>query len=134
MPVYFIRESSGVGKAVFRPTDDAEDVFCCAVALDAYADPQVRERFAELAAAAADYYRRTHVASSVDPAAWIAELPCAKCDSPLAVDVLHRARQAASINELGVTGGGYVAGCCRSRVVGVVMGGGSAAPRAAARR
>ena len=134
MPVYFIRESSGVGKAVFRPTDDAEDVFCCAVALDAYADSQVRERFAELATAAADYYRRTHVAASVDPAAWVSELPCSDCSSPEAADVLHRARQAASASELGVTGS-YVTGCCKSRVVGVVSGGSDArTARSAARR
>jgi hypothetical protein len=133
MPVYFIRESSGVGKAVFRPTDDAEDVFCCAVALDAYADPQVREHFAVLASAAADYHRRNHAAGAANPTAWIAELPCANCTSPEAADVLHRARQAANISELGVTGGNYPAGCCKSRVIGVVSGG-SSAPRAAARR
>ena len=134
MSVFFIREASGVGKAVFRPTDNAEDVFCCAVALDAYADPQVREHFAVLASAAADYHRRTHVARTADPTAWIAELPCSDCSSPEAADVLHRARQAASVSELGVTGGGYVTGCCKSRVVGVVVSGGSAAPRSAAHR
>jgi hypothetical protein len=133
MPVFFVRESSGVGKAVFRASDSVEDVFCCAVALDAYADPQVRERFAELATAAADYYRRTHIAGAADPAAWIAELPCSTCSAPEAEDVLHRARQAASLSELALTGGGYVAGCCKSRVVGIVSGG-SDAPRAAARR
>jgi hypothetical protein len=133
MPVFFIRESSGVGKAVFRPTDNAEDMFCAAVSLSAYDDPQAVEAFAALVNTVSAFFRRTHSAGAVDPSAWIAELPCSKCDSDLAPDVLHRARQAASINELGVTGGGYVAGCCKSRVVGVVMSGGSAA-RAAARR
>jgi hypothetical protein len=133
MPVYFIQES-GVGKAVWRASDDATDVYLCGIDLQAYGDERVRERFAELATAAADYYRRTHVAASVDPAGWVAELPCSDCSAPEAADVLHRARNSASINELGVTGGGHVVGCCKSRVVGVVMSGGTDQTGRAARR
>ena len=131
MSVFFIREASGVGKAVFRPTDNAEDMFCAAVSLSAYDDPQVCEAFAALVNAVSAYFRHTHIAGAVDPTAWISELPCSDCSAPEAEDVLHRARQAASASELGVTGGGYVVGCCKSRVVGVVSGG-SAAPRSAA--
>src|SRR6516162_6523819 len=121
MPVYFVQEASGVGKAVFRPTESAEDVFLCSIDLTAYSEPRVRDLFTELVTTVADFYRRAHVAEAVDPAAWVAELPCANCTSPEAADVLHRARQAASISELGVTGS-YVTGCCKSRVVGVIGG------------
>ena len=95
MPVYFLAEGSR-GTAVWRVSDNATDQYLCGVDLQAYGDEKVRERFAELATAAADYYRRTHVAASVDPAAWVSELPCSDCSSPEAADVLHRARQAAS--------------------------------------
>ena len=133
MPVYFLTEGTR-GNAVWRASDDATDVYLCGIDLQAYGDERVRERFAELATAAADYYRRTHVAASVDPAAWVSELPCSDCSSPEAADVLHRARQAASASELGVTGS-YVTGCCKSRVVGVVSGGSDArTARSAARR
>ena len=134
MPVYFLAEGSR-GTAVWRVSDNATDQYLCGVDLQAYGDEKVRERFAELATAAADYYRRTHVAASVDPAGWVAELPCSDCSAPEAADVLHRARNSASINELGVTGGGHVVGCCKSRVVGVVSGGSDArTARSAARR
>ena len=133
MPVYFLTEGTR-GIAVWRASDDATDQYLCGVDLQAYGDPRVCEAFAALASAAADYHRRTHVARTADPTAWIAELPCSDCSSPEAADVLHRARQAASVSELGVTGGGYVTGCCKSRVVGVVVSGGSAAPRSAAHR
>ena len=133
MPVYFLAEGSR-GTAVWRASDNATDQYLCGVDLQAYGDEKVRERFAELATAAADYYRRTHVAASVDPAAWVSELPCSDCSSPEAADVLHRAQQAASASELGVTGS-YVTGCCKSRVVGVVSGGSDArTARSAARR
>jgi hypothetical protein len=133
MPVYFLTEGTR-GIAVWRASDDATDVYLCGVDLQAYGDPRVCEAFAALVSAVADYHRRTHVAGAADPTAWIAELPCSDCSAPEAADVLHRARQAASASELGLTGGGYVAGCCKSRIVGVVMSGGSDSPRPAARR
>jgi hypothetical protein len=117
MPVYFIQEI-GRGVAVWRASDETEDVFLCSVALTAYSEPQVRDRFAELVNAVADHCRRKHVAEA-NPAAWIAELPCASCTSSEAVDVLHRARQVASASELGWTGN-HITGCCKSRVVGVI--------------
>ena len=132
MPVYFLAEGSR-GTAVWRASDNATDQYLCGVDLQAYGDEKVRERFAELATAAADYYRRTHVAASVDPAAWVSELPCSDCSSPEAADVLHRARQAASLIELGLSpGGNYPAGCCKTRIVGV-MGGRPDTPRSAVR-
>jgi hypothetical protein len=133
MPVYFLQDA-GVGRAVFRASDEAADVFLCSVELTAYnSESEVRDRFAALVNAVADHCRRTRVAEAVDPAAWIAELPCAKCDSPLAADVLHRARQAASLIELGLSpGGNYPAGCCKTRIVGV-MGGRPDTPRSAVR-
>ena len=134
MPVYFLAEGSR-GTAVWRVSDNATDQYLCGVDLQAYGDEKVRERFSELATAAADYYRRAHVAAgTADLTAWISELLCSDCSAPEAVDVLHRARQAASISELGVTGGGYPVGCCKSRVVGVVMSGGTDQTGRAARR
>jgi len=47
MPVYFVQEASGVGKAVFRPTESAEDVFLCSIDLTAYSEPRVRDLFTE---------------------------------------------------------------------------------------
>jgi hypothetical protein len=120
MPIYFIQEEDHV-TAVWRASEEAPDVFLCSTNLNAYnGEHQVRDRFAELVNVLADHCRRQHVAKAIDPAAWIAELPCASCTSPEAVDVLHHARQAASITELSLTGSGYVAGCCRSRTVGVI--------------
>jgi hypothetical protein len=120
--VYFIQEAER-GVAVWRASDEAPDVFLCSVTLDAYnSEPQVRDRFAALVGAVADHCRRKHVAEAIDPTAWFDELPCTKCTSPEAADVLHHARQAGSINELRLTGSGYVAGCCKSRVVGVIGG------------
>jgi hypothetical protein len=132
--VYFSREGD-CGAAFWHATDDAPGVYCCGVDLSVYHnDPRVSALFADLVAAVADHFRRAHVAGTIDPGAWITELPCAKCDSPLAADVLHRARQAASLIELGLSpGGNYPAGCCKTRVVGV-MGGGPDTPRPAARR
>jgi hypothetical protein len=133
MPVYFIQEADR-GVAVWRANDEAPDVFLCSVESTAYTgETEVRDRFAALVNAVADRCRRKHTADVVGPAAWIAELPCAKCDSPLAADVLHRARQAASLIELGLSpGGNYPAGCCKTRIVGV-MGGRPDTPRSAVR-
>jgi hypothetical protein len=133
MPVYFEAQGNR-GTAVWRASDDATDVYLCGVDLQAYEDAQVRAHFASLVEVVAAYHRRTHVAGTADPGAWIAELPCIKCDSPLAADVLHRARQSASLIELGLSpGGNYPAGCCKTRVVGVI-GRGSDSPRPVARR
>ena len=89
--IYFVREASGVGKAVFRPTDDAQDVFCAAVALDAYDDPHVCANFAALVNAVAAYRRRTHAVGVVAPVSRLDGLPCASCEAPEADDVRFRA-------------------------------------------
>jgi hypothetical protein len=134
MPVYFASEGAK-GVAYFRASDEAEDVFVAAVSRDSYdSDPLVKEHFAELVRVVADHCRRTHAAGTIDPGAWIGELPCSKCASPQAADVLHRARQAANLFELGLSpGGNYPAGCCKTRIVGV-MGRGPDTSRPAARR
>jgi hypothetical protein len=133
VPVYFVREGDR-GVAVWRASDDAPDVFLCSVDLAAYSnEPQVHDRFAELVSVVADHFRRQHVAGAVDPAAWVAKLPCASCTSPLAADVLHRARQASDVSELELSPGGFPAGCCRRQVV-AAFGSRPDAPRAAARR
>jgi len=114
--VWFVREGNR-GVAYFRANDEAEDVFIAAIALDVYdSETEAQDRFAALVHAAADFFRRNHT-GAVDPGAWIAELPCAKCDSPLAADVLHRARQSASVVELNLSPGGVPAGCCRRQVL-----------------
>jgi hypothetical protein len=132
--VYFSQDPDGRGTAFWQATDDGPGVYCCGVDLGAYRnDPRVNALFADLVAVVADHFRRTHVAGTVDPDAWVSELPCAKCDSPLAADVLHRARQAANLIELGLSPGGTCpAGCCKTRIVGV-MGRGSDMPRSAVR-
>jgi hypothetical protein len=132
MPVYFLRESSGVGKAVFRSTDDGEDVFCAAVALSAYDDAKVREAFAALVNAVADHCRRTYAAEVTAPASRLAGLPCETCEAPEADDVRFRAGQISDVSELELSPGGFPASCCRRRVV-AAFGGRPDAPRPAAR-
>jgi hypothetical protein len=122
MPVYFVREGDR-GVAYFRANDQAEDVFVAAIALVTYdSNSDVRDHFAALVAAAADCYRRTCAAAAVTPSAWVDELPCSKCDSPLAADVMHRARQASDVSELELSPGGFPAGCCKRRIVGAFGG------------
>jgi len=131
MSVWFVREGNR-GVAYFRANDEAEDVFIAAIALDACdSESEAQDRFAALVHVAADFFRRKHT-GAVDPTAWIAELPCAKCDSPLAADVLHRARQSGSILELNLSPGGVPAGCCRRQVLAAFRQ--SDASRPAARR
>jgi len=131
MSVWFVREGNR-GVAYFRANDEAEDIFVAAIALDVYdSESEAQDRFAALVHGAADFFRRKHT-GAVDPTAWIAELPCAKCDSPLAADVLHRARQSGSILELNLSPGGVPAGCCRRQVLAAFRQ--SDASRPAARR
>ena len=62
MPVYFDQEA-GVGRAVWRSEDGAEEVPLCSVSLAAYdSEAVVREHFTALVNAVADHHRRTHVA------------------------------------------------------------------------
>ena len=131
--IYFVREASGVGKAVFRPTDDAEDVFCAAVALDAYDDPHVCANFAALVNAVAAYRRRTHAVEAAAPVSRLDGLPCATCEAPEADDVRFRAGQISDASELQLSPNGYPVGCCRRRIVGA-FGGRSDTPRSATRR
>jgi hypothetical protein len=120
--IYFVREASGVGKAVFRPTEDAEDVFCAAVALDAYDDPRVCEAFAALVASVAAYRRRTLVAEAVAPVSRLAGFPCEVCKEPQADDVRFRASQVSSAGEIELSPGGLPLGCCRIHTVGAFGG------------
>ena len=130
--IYFVREASGVGKAVFRPTDDAEDVFCAAVALDAYDDPHVCANFAALVNAVAAYRRRTHAVEVVASVSRLDGLPCATCEAPEADDVRFRAGQISDASELQLSPNGYPVGCCRRRIVGA-FGGRPDTPRSAMR-
>jgi hypothetical protein len=131
MPVYFVREENR-GVAYFRANDQAEDVFLAAIALVTYdSNSDVRDHFAGLVAAAADYYRRTYAAEVVAPASRLAGLPCETCTAPEADDIRFRAGQSSGAFEL--SPGGFPAGCCKRRIVGVVSSG-LDAPRSAARR
>ena len=131
MPVYFLQDA-GVGRAVFRASDEAPDEFLCSVELTAYnSDSQVRDRFAELVNAVADHFRRAHVALA--PASRLAGLPCETCTAPEADDIRHRAGQISDASELALSPGGFPIGCCKRRIVGV-MSGRPDAPRPAARR
>ena len=125
MPVFFIRESSGIGKAVFRPTDDAEDLFCAAVSLSAYDDPQVCEAFAALVNVVSAHFRRQTPVEVADRAAQIAQLLpcCSRCSEPEAAEILHWARQASDLSELRMSASGlYPLNCCRVRIVGAFGG------------
>jgi hypothetical protein len=132
MPVYFVQEASGVGKAVFRPIDSAEDMFLCSIDLTAYSEPRVRDLFTELVNAVADHFRRVHAATVVAPASQLEGLPCATCESAEAIDVRFHAAQGSGALEL--SPGGFPAGCCKVRAVGGYSGGRSDTARPAARR
>jgi hypothetical protein len=133
MPVYFIRES-GVGKAVFRSTDESEDVFCGSVSLNAYDDPQVCEAFATLVNAVAAHFRRQAPVAAVDRDAQIAELLpyCSRCSESEAAEILHWARQASDLSKIQMSPSGlYPMGCCRVKTVGAYT---PDSPQPAARR
>jgi len=106
MPVYFVTEGTR-GTAVWRASDEAEDIFLAAVALDAYErDSQVRDRFAELVNVAADHCRREHAAQVVAPASRLEGIPCATCAAPEAADIRFRAGQISDASELALSSGG----------------------------
>jgi hypothetical protein len=136
VPVYFLREAN-TGRAVWCSEDGAEEIVLCSVGLAAYeSEAAVRDRFAELVNAVADYHRRNHVVEAVDRATQIAEaLPyCSKCSEPEAAEILHQARQASDLGELRMSASGlYPLNCCRVKTVGA-FGGRPDTPRAAARR
>jgi hypothetical protein len=122
MPVYFVQEASGVGKAVFRPTESAEDAFLCSIDLTAYSEPRVRDLFAELVNAVADHFRRKYLAEVAAPASRLAGLPCETCEAPEADDVRFRAGQISDASELQLSSNGYPIGCCKRRIVGAFGG------------
>jgi len=133
MPIFFDQVETGLGRAVWRSEDGAEEVALCSVDLTAYSnEPSVRERFSELVSAVADYYRRTHVAAPVASISRLDGLPCATCKAPEADDIRHRAGQISDASELALSPGGYPAGCCRVRAVGVFGTAGHGASAAAA--
>jgi hypothetical protein len=122
MPVYFVQEA-GAGRAVFRASDEAPDVFLCSVELTAYnSESQVRDRFAELVNAMADYCRRKHAVETVAPASRLAGLPCETCEAPEADDVRFRAGQISDVAELQLSPNGFPVGCCKRRIVGAFGG------------
>jgi len=122
MPVYFVTEGTR-GTAVWRASDEAEDIFLAAVALDAYErDSQVRDRFAELVNVAADHCRREHAAQVVAPASRLEGIPCATCAAPEADDVRFRAGQISDAAGLELSPGGFPVGCCKRQIVGVIGG------------
>ena len=122
MPVYFLREGDR-GVAYFRANDQAEDVFVAAIALAAYdSNSDVRDHFAGLVAAAADYYRRTYAAEVVSPASRLEGIPCATCTAPEADDVRFRAGQISDAAGRELSPGGFPAGCCKRQIVGVIGG------------
>jgi hypothetical protein len=134
MPVYFDQGEKGAGRAVWCSEDGAEEVTLCSVDLAAYgSEASVRDRFAALVNAVANYYRGKHVAGAVAPASRLAGLPCETCTAPEADDIRHRAGQISDASELALSPGGYPTGCCKRQIVGV-MGGRPDAPRPAARR
>jgi hypothetical protein len=132
--VYFVREASGVGKAVWRNDDaDATDVYLCGVDLQAYEDAQVCAAFAALVDAVAAYRRRTHAAEAVAPASRLDGYPCALCESPQGQDLRSRVGQLSSAGEIPLSPGGLPLGCCKITVVGGFRSH-SDSPQPAARR
>ena len=119
--VYFVQEADR-GAAVWRASDDAPDVFLCSVELTAYnSDSQIRDRFAELVNAVADYYRK-HAAEVAAPTSRLAGLPCETCEAPEADDVRFRAGQISDAAGLELSPGGFPVGCCKRQIVGVIGG------------
>ena len=117
MPVYFTQEA-GAGRAVWRADDATEDVPLCSVALDAYdSQSEVRDRFAALVNAVANYYRGKHVAGAVAPTSRLAGFPCETCTAPEADDVRFRAGQISDVNEFRLSPGGFPQGCCKVKTV-----------------
>jgi hypothetical protein len=116
-------EEGGRSCAYWHGIDAAEVTFLAAVESSDYASPEVRTQFMALVSSIAAHRERGVVAGKVAsaPAApWWASLPCAKCNSPQAADVMHLARQALELAELQVSPSGYPAGCCKIRVLGVI--------------
>jgi hypothetical protein len=117
-----IIEQDGRSCAYWCGVGDASDVFLCSVDAAIYnAHAKARELLMALAAEAASH--REHavvVGKTTEPLPWWASLPCARCNSVQAQDVLHRARQALELAELQVSPSGYPAGCCKIRVLGVI--------------
>jgi hypothetical protein len=92
----------------------------------------VRDHFAALVNAVANYYRSKHVAGAIAPVSRLAGLPCETCTAPEADDIRFRAGQVSDASELELSPGGYPAGCCRRRIVAAF--GKSDTARPAARR
>ena len=116
-----VLEQDGRAAAYWQGADSESPTFLCAMASDAYnSKPALRQRFMELAAMMAT--GREVAVTKVAPAAstpWWASLPCARCDNPVAVDVMHRARMALELAEMQTSpNSGLPLGCCRLRVLG----------------
>jgi hypothetical protein len=123
MPIFFDQVETGLGRAVWRSEDGAEEAVLCSVNQVAYDnEATVRERFGALINATADHFRRKHAAAPTIPVSRLAGIPCETCTAPEADDVRHRAGQVSDVSELQLSPGGFPAGCCR-RVTLAVIGG-----------
>jgi hypothetical protein len=116
-----VLEQDGRASAYWQGASNEAPTFLCAMASDAYnGKPELRRKFMELAAAAATGEHDV-VVTKVEPAPapWWASLPCARCESSVAPDVMHRARMALELAEMQTSpNSGLPLGCCRLRVLG----------------
>jgi hypothetical protein len=114
-------EEGGRSCAYWCGGNDEAPTFLCAMSADTYnGKPALRQKFMELAAMLATGGRDI-VVTKVEPAAsepWWASLPCARCESSVAPDVMHRARMALELAEMQTSpNSGLPLGCCRLRVL-----------------
>jgi hypothetical protein len=128
-------------RQAFYQLADGTSVFLCAIALDDYENPILRERFfvfaTEIVLArirvsgsnATLVQRDTTSAPEANPHA---AAPCWACTSPIAEDVRTQLRSSAAA-DIHLSPSGLPMTCCRVSAVGAFAGG-SAAPRSAARR
>jgi hypothetical protein len=133
MPVYF-NQQGDLGVATWHRSADADGVPCCSVSLNSYhANPRVRELFAELTAAVADFHRRTSAIEGATPAERLDAFPyCSECKSPEAEEIRHLLGQGASVEQIATTPSGLPLSCCRVRTLGAY--GRSDTPQPTARR
>jgi hypothetical protein len=107
--------------AFWRGPADTEAVFLCSIKSGAIADPEVREKFHALAAAAAGHLVRGSTAiAAAPPVRWYDTLPCVTCKQPQAADVLHLCGQVTELSELQLSPSGLPVVCCKVHVVGAM--------------
>jgi hypothetical protein len=123
---------------------DGTSAFLCAIGLDDYENPLLREKFfvlateivlARIRASGGNVTLAQRDTAPPPEANPHAGLPCWTCPSPTSADVRSQLRSSAAA-DIHLSPSGLPMTCCKIQTVAAVaaFGGGSAAPRPAARR